>query len=223
MFEVLLVEDDINSALLTKTVLNRSGFNVTVSHNGSDCLTVLEKKHIDLVVLDVMLPGGMDGYDIAKYIRQMNNSLPILMLTAKETTQDKVKGFSCGVDDYCVKPIDDEELSARCYALLRRFNIAKTSCITLAHTTVDSKSFSVSIDNTTEVLPKKEFNILFKLLSYPNVIFTRLQLMEEFWEESDSDPHTVEVHINRLRNRFKDNQDFRIDTVRGLGYKVTLL
>lgn len=222
MNTILLVEDDPNSAKLTKMVLTQGGFDVIQSYDGIHALELLENHHIDCVVLDIMLPK-MDGYTVASTIRQRGLTIPILMLSAKETTMDKVKGLGCGADDYCVKPIESDELIARIHALLRRYQILATNRIDLSHTHLDHTSLTVNVDGSTMELPAKEFYILFKLLSYPNHIFTRNQLMEEFWSmDTLSDPHTVDVHINRLRNKFKENPDFEIVTVRGLGYKAVM-
>lgn len=222
MNTILLVEDDLNSAKLTKMVLNQGGFTVLVAYDGYQALDILDNNHVDCCVLDIMLPK-MDGYTLASTIRSNGLTIPLLMLTAKESTPDKVKGFSAGADDYCVKPIDPDELLARIHALLRRYQISSTNRIDLSHTHLDSNALTVTYDGMTMDLPVKEFSILFKLLSFPNHIFTRNQIMEEFWSmDSLSDPHTVDVHINRLRNKFKDNPDFEIITVRGLGYKAVI-
>ena len=222
MNTILLVEDDPNTMKLTKMVLHQGGYDVLIANDGHQALCMVETHHIDCIVLDIMLPK-MDGYQVASTLRENGYGLPILMLTAKETTFDKVKGFDSGADDYCVKPIDSDELLARIHALLRRSHIAATKRIDLTHTHADYATLSIVVDGSTMTLPAKEFYILFKLLSYPNHIFTRHQLMEEFWSmDSLSDPHTVDVHINRLRNKFKENPDFEIVTVRGLGYKAVL-
>jgi len=175
---------------------------------------------VDLIILDIMMPR-MDGYRFTEILREGKSDLPILMVTAKETPQDKKKGFIIGTDDYMIKPFDEEELLLRIAALLRRSKIVNEHRLVIGDTTLDYDCLTVSKGSNSQELPNKEFMLLYKLLSYQNKIFTRRQLMDEIWDmESETDERTVDVHINRLRDRFKDNRDFEIQTIRGLGYKA---
>jgi DNA-binding response OmpR family regulator len=220
MFNIMVVEDDPNTRKLLQAILSQNGYDIIPAENGEDALELLDKKHVDLIVLDIMMPK-MDGYQFTEILRESGCNLPILMVTAKETPQDKKKGFIIGTDDYMVKPFDEEELILRIAALLRRSRIVNEHKLTIGDTTLDYDSLTVSKVGNVQELPNKEFMLLYKLLSYQNKIFTRRQLMDEIWDmESDTDERTVDVHINRLRDRFKDNHDFEIQTIRGLGYKA---
>ncbi len=220
MFNILLVEDDVRLNNLMKTVLEKNGFKAESAYNAREGLKIMESELIDLIVSDIMMPG-MDGYDFAATVRKSNKNVPILFVTAKDSFDDKQKGFSLGIDDYMVKPVDLNEMMLRIHALLRRSKIANEHKITVGGTTLDYDSLTVKTSDKEIILPQKEFNLLFKLLSYPNRIFTRSQLMDEFWGyNSESFERTVDVHITRLRDKFKDNGDFEIVTVRGLGYKA---
>lgn len=222
MFTILVVEDDQNIRKLMCAVLKQYGFTTYWAEDGIQALDVMEKKHIDLVVLDLMMPN-MDGYELTKQIRLSWRDLPILMVTAKQEREDKRKGFLAGTDDYMTKPVDEVEMVLRIKALLRRARIASEHKLRIGKVVLDYDSLTVTREEQVFSLPQKEFQLLFKLLSYPNVIFTRLQLMEEIWGlESETDDHTLNVHINRLRNRFQDWQEFEIVTVRGLGYKAVV-
>ncbi len=202
------------------TVLNKNGYKSIEAKDGHSALDVLYKEYIDLIISDIMMPN-MDGYTLTKLIRESNNNVPILMITAKETFSDKQEGFRVGTDDYMVKPIDVNEMILRVGALLRRSQIINERRIVIGETTFLYDFLSVKYNNKELVLPQKEFYLIYKLVSTPNKIFTRQQLMDEIWGiESGTDPRTVDVHINRLRDRFKDNKDFNIITIRGLGYKV---
>ena len=193
---------------------------VGVTYDGVEALEVLDRKHVDLIVLDIMMPR-MDGYEFTETLRASGCDLPILMVTAKEKPADKRRGFIIGTDDYMVKPVDEEEMILRIAALLRRSRIVNEHRLTVGSTVLDYDSLSVTTQEGTVELPKKEFLLLFKLLSYQNKIFTRRQLMDEIWDmDSESDERTVDVHINRLRDRFRSDPDFEIVTVRGLGYKA---
>ena len=221
MFRILVVEDDKNTRKLMEAVLSQNGYEPVPACDGVEALDILDKKHIDLILLDIMMPR-MDGYEFTEIIRSNPalGDIPILMVTAKETPADKKKGFIIGTDDYMVKPVDEDEMILRIAALLRRSRIVNEHRLIIGETLLDYDSFSVSSDGYISQLPRKEFLLLYKLLSYPGKIFTRRQLMDEIWDmESDTDERTVDVHINRLRDRFKDNKDFQIITVRGLGYK----
>ena len=222
MFRILVVEDDVNTRKLMQAVLSQNGYEPVPAADGMEALDILDKKHIDLILLDIMMPR-MDGYEFTEIIRgnQMLRDIPILMVTARETPADKRKGFLIGTDDYMVKPVDEDEMILRIAALLRRSRIVNEHRLLVGGTLLDYDSFSVSSEGYISELPRKEFLLLYKLLSYPGKIFTRRQLMDEIWDmDSDTDERTVDVHINRLRDRFKGNPDFDIVTVRGLGYKA---
>ena len=222
MFHILVVEDNDNTRKLMQAVLSQNGYEPIPARDGVEALEVLDHKHVDLIVLDIMMPR-MDGYEFTETLRASGCEIPILMVTAKEKPADKHKGFLIGTDDYMVKPVDEEEMILRIAALLRRSKIVNEHRLTVGQTVLDYDSMSVSAENVTTELPKKEFLLLFKLLSYPNKIFTRRQLMDEIWDmDSESDERTVDVHINRLRDRFRKSEDFEIVTVRGLGYKAVL-
>lgn len=220
MFHILVVDDDKNTRRLLKAVLETEGYTVSTAENGEDALDVMDKEVVDLVVLDIMMPT-MDGYEFTKTLRDVNNNLPILMVSAKHMPEDKRKGFLVGTDDYITKPIDEEEMLLRIKALLRRAKIANEHKITIGDIVIDYDSLSVTKDGETQELPQKEFMLLYKLLSYPGKIFTRIQLMDEIWgSESDTGWETVTVHIGRLRKRFENWSEFEIQSVRGLGYKA---
>lgn len=220
MFGILVVEDDPVQRRLMRAVLSRAGYTVYTASNGDEGLDMLEKVQVDLVLLDVMMPG-MDGYEFTKILREGASTLPILMVTAKQAQQDKKEGFLAGTDDYMTKPVDEEEMLLRIAALLRRSKIAAEKKITAGQTVLDYDGMTVMEKGKRFELPQKEFLLLFKLLSYPGQIFTRRQLMDEIWNmDCETDERTVDVHINRLRDRFRTNEDFEIVTVRGLGYKA---
>ena len=223
MFNIMIVEDDTNQRKLMQTVLEQYGYNVITATDGIDGLNQLDKKHIDLIILDIMMPR-MDGFEFTSALRQSGCNMPILMVSAKQSSVDKRKGFIIGTDDYMTKPVDEEEMVLRVAALLRRSKIANERKLTVGSTTLHYDSLSVISPNETLELPQKEFLLLFKLLSYPNKIFTRRQLMDEIWDmESESDERTVDVHVSRVREKFRGNTDFEIITVRGLGYKAVHL
>ena len=220
MVRILLVEDDKGTRRLMEDVLSDGGYEPITARDGLEALEILEHRHVDLILLDAMLPR-MDGYTLTRQLRESDYTLPILMVTAKTAQADKKLGFRVGVDDCMTRPVDEEELLLRIAALLRRSRIAAERRLTVGETELVYDSFSVTRDGQTIELPQKEFLLLYKLLSYNNKIFTRRQLMDEIWDlDSTSDEHTVNVHINRLRERFRDNPDFEIVTVRGLGYKA---
>ncbi len=220
MFNILVVDDDKNIRKLMQAVLEAEKYKVFTACDGVQALEVLENNFVDLVILDVMMPN-MDGYEFTEYIRKTNNNLPILMVSAKQLPSDKHKGFIAGTDDYITKPIDEEEMLLRIKALLRRAKIATEHKIIIGDVVLDYDSLTVTKNNQTQELPQKEFLLLYKLLSYPGKIFTRIQLMEEIWpNESESGWETVTVHIGRLRKRFEGWTEFEIQCVRGLGYKA---
>ena len=216
----MVVEDDKHTRRLMETVLIQGGYNVISACDGIEALDMMEKKQVDLIVLDVMMPR-MDGYEFTKTLREGNCEIPILMVTAKEAQADKRAGFIAGTDDYMVKPVDEEEMLLRISALLRRAKIAHERCLVIGGTKLSYDAMTVEKDGVITELPQKEFLLIFKLLSYQNKVFTRRQLMDELWDmDSDTDERTVDVHINRLRDKLKGNDDFEIITVRGLGYKA---
>ncbi|MGE7718292.1 response regulator transcription factor [Priestia megaterium] len=220
MLKILVVEDDINIRKLMCAVLEQNDFETYGAEDGIAALDLMDKYHIDLVVLDLMMPN-MDGYELTRQLRLSWENLPILMVTAKQEPKDKRQGFLAGTDDYMTKPVDEEEMVLRIKALLRRAKISIDHRITVGKVVLDYDSLTVWREHMVITLPQKEFYLLFKLLSYPNMIFTRLQLMDEIWGmENDTDDHTLNVHINRLRDRFRDWPEFEIVTIRGLGYKV---
>ncbi|WP_391204532.1 response regulator transcription factor [Psychrobacillus sp. L4] len=220
MLKILVVEDETNIRKLMCAVLNQNGFETYGAEDGIEALNLMEKQHIDLVVLDLMMPN-MDGYELTRQLRLSWGNLPILMVTAKEEPKDKRRGFIVGTDDYMTKPVDEQEMILRIKALLRRAQIATDHKLTFGKVVLDYDTFTVSREDKVITLPRKEFYLLFKLLSYPNMIFTRLQLMDEIWGmESETDDHTLNVHINRLRDRFRVCPEFEIITIRGLGYKA---
>ncbi|MBE6969140.1 MAG: response regulator transcription factor [Ruminococcaceae bacterium] len=220
MFHILVVDDDKNTRLLFKAVLQAENYTVFTADNGEAALEIMEQEHIDLVVLDVMMPK-MDGYEFTRTLRESNNNLPILMVSAKQLPADRKQGFLVGTDDYMTKPIDEEEMLLRIRALLRRARIVSERRIVLGKVTLDYDSFTVSREGESVELPQKEFQLLYKLLSYPGKIFTRIQLMDEIWgAESETGWETVTVHIGRLRKRFESWEEFEIQSVRGLGYKA---
>ena len=220
MFRILVVEDDKNTRMLLKAVLEAENYSVFTAENGEDALAVMDANHVDLVVLDVMMPK-MDGYEFTRTLRQSNNNLPILMVSAKQLPADKKKGFLVGTDDYMTKPIDEEEMLLRIKALLRRARIASERRIEIGHVVLDYDALTVSRGGEVQELPQKEFLLLYKLLSYPGKIFTRIQLMDEIWgADSETGWETVTVHIGRLRKRFEGWNEFEIVSVRGLGYKA---
>lgn len=220
MFRILVADDDKNTRILLKAVLESENYTVLTAANGQEAMDLLEDQHIDLVVLDIMMPQ-MDGYEFTKTLRQSNNNLPILMISAKQLLEDKRRGFLVGIDDYMTKPVDEEEMLLRIRALLRRAKIANERRIVVGDVTLDYDSFTVTGHGTVMELPQKEFLLLYKLLSYPGKIFTRIQLMDEIWgADSRSGWETVTVHIGRLRKRFESWDEFEIVSVRGLGYKA---
>jgi len=220
MFNILAVEDDFNTRKLMEAVLLEERYNAILASNAQEALDILESQHIDLMITDIMMPG-MDGYTLTEQLRAAGCDFPILMVTAKETIKDKRRGFIVGTDDYMVKPVDDEELILRIKALLRRAKIVNERKINIGKVTLNYDSLTVSRETERATLPQKEFMLLYKLLSYPDVIFTRMQLMDEIWGyDSQTDEHTVSVHIGRLREKFDSWPEFDIVTVRGLGYKA---
>lgn len=220
MFRILVADDDKNTRLLYKAVLQSENYEVITAENGEEALSVLDREHIDLVVLDVMMPK-MDGYAFTRTLREVQNDLPILMVSARQLPADKQKGFLAGTDDYMTKPVDETEMLLRIRALLRRARIASERRIVVGDVILDYDSMTVTRGSQVQELPQKEFLLLYKLLSFPGKIFTRIQLMDEIWgTDSDTGWETVTVHIARLRKRFEGWDEFEIVSVRGLGYKA---
>ena len=221
MLHTLVAEDDKNLRRLMAAYLEQSGYEVYHAEDGEAALSILDSTHIDLIISDIMMPN-MDGYELIEELRNAGFTLPVLMVTAKETFEDKKKGFLVGTDDYMVKPIDMDEMLLRVAALLRRANIANEHKLQLGDgVLLDYDSLTVRAHGKLFELPKKEFYLLFKLLSYPKKIFTRQQLMDEIWGmDAEADERTVDVHIKRLREKFENLPEFKIITIRGLGYKA---
>ena len=220
MFQILVVDDDKNTRLLFKAILESENYTVFTANNGIEAMDIMDRDHIDLVVLDIMMPG-MDGYEFTKNLRETDNNLPILMVSAKHLPQDKKRGFLVGTDDYMAKPVDEEEMVLRIKALLRRAKIANERKMEVGDVILDYDALTVSRKGEVIELPQKEFMLLYKLLSFPGKIFTRIQLMDEIWgANSDTGWETVTVHIGRLRKKFEGWEEFEIQSVRGLGYKA---
>lgn len=220
MFRILIVEDDLDTQQLFAHVLSKNGYLVKTVSTGPEALQVLNEEYCDLVISDVMMPG-MDGYELIQSIRAANIHIPILIITAKSSFNDIREGFVSGTDDYMVKPINVNEMVLRVQALLRRAKIASERQLAFGGTILDCDSLTVISGGESVMLPQKEFMLLFKMMSFPGRIFTRQQIMDDIWGyRNESDMHTVDVHIGRLRDKFRDNPDFRIVTIRGLGYKI---
>jgi DNA-binding response OmpR family regulator len=220
---VLVVDDNDSIRKLITAYLNKDGYHVFVASDGIKALDIIDKEHVDLMIVDIMMPN-MDGYTLTKELRSSKYNFPILMITAKETFEDKKKGFVVGTDDYMVKPIDFDEMLLRVAALLRRAQINTEHKIVVGDVILDYDTLMVTTNDESILLPKKEFYLLFKLLSYPKKIFTRQDLMNEIWGvDHDTDERTVDVHIKRLREKFEGIEAFKIVTVRGLGYKAEKL
>ena len=223
MFRILIVEDDGEVRQLFERVLVKNGYTAIGVSDGKEALEYLSHDYVDLVISDIMMPG-MDGYALARSIREQSPAMPILMITAKGDFNDVSQGFFSGADDYMVKPINVNEMVLRVKALLRRAEMNHERRQKIGDTLMECDSLTVSRNGESQVLPQKEFMLLYKMAAYPGKIFTRQQLMDEIWGyDSESDTHTVDVHIGRLRDRFRDNKDFKIVTIRGVGYKVVKL
>lgn len=219
--KILVVDDESRMRKLVKDFLVKQNYEVLEAANGAEALDLFfETEGIAVVILDVMMPK-MDGYEFTKLLRENQNNLPILMISARQLPRDKHKGFLVGTDDYMTKPIDEEEMLLRIKALLRRAQIVNERKIVIGDVVLDYDSFTVKKPGQMQELPQKEFMLLYKLLSYPGKIFTRIQLMDEIWgAQSETGWETVTVHIGRLRRRFEDWEEFKIESVRGLGYKA---
>lgn len=220
MFKILVAEDDASTNRLFCAILRRAGYEPIPAVDGEDALRKLDEYKVDLLLCDVMMPR-LDGFALTRMIRDSGSLLPVLMVTARALPEDKRQGFLVGTDDYITKPVDKEEMLLRIKALLRRARIVDERRITVGEVVLDYDSRTVRRGYDVQTLPPKEFELLYKLLAYPDRTFTRLQLLDEIWGlDSESDERTVNVHINRLRNRFYDWPEFEIQTVRGLGYRA---
>lgn len=220
MFKILIAEDDNELRQLFMHVLIKNGYSVVGVPNGQKALDAMETNYYDLLISDIMMPV-MDGYELVKSLRASGSNIPVLMITAREAFDDMREGFISGTDDYMIKPINVNELLLRVSALLRRAQIINERRLVVGDTLMECDSLTVTTNGQSMILPQKEFMLLYKMASYPGRIFTRQQLMDDIWGyESETTTHTVDVHIGRLRERFKDSKDFRIVTMRGLGYKV---
>ena len=220
MHKILIAEDNCELRQLFSHVLIKNGYTVKGVSNGKEALDDMDNSYYDLIISDIMMPV-MDGYEFVRQIRSAGNSIPVLMITAKDAFDDMRVGFLSGTDDYMVKPVNVNEMVLRVGALLRRAQMINDRRQVIGDTVLDCDSLTVSSSSESFILPQKEFMLLYKMLSYPGRIFTRQQLMDEIWGYgSDSDTHTIEVHIGRLRERFRNNKDFEIATMRGVGYKA---
>jgi two-component system, OmpR family, response regulator len=220
LFSILVVEDDITLNKMISTKLKIENYQVFSAFDGLQALDIMDKEHVDLIVSDIMMPN-MNGYELVKELRSSSYMLPVLMVTAKDQMEDMEKGFWAGTDDYMIKPINMKEMVLRVKALLRRAQIANEKKLIVGKTVLDYDSLTVIADTESYDMPPKEFYLLFKLLSNPNKIFTRYELMDEIWGmENDINDRTVDSHIKKLRRKFEKSKDFEIVTVRGLGYKA---
>lgn len=219
MFKILVVEDDLDlNRLFCKTLMRNNYQAVSVS-NADEALEILDKEYIDLIITDVMMPG-QSGFSLIQQLRQAKYMMPILVITAKGDILDKQTGFMAGADDYMVKPIDINEMVFRVNALLRRAKSISEHVVTFANTTLEYNTWTMIDENGTQILPQKEFQLLYKLLSYPGQIFTRQQLLDDIWGIEQEDSHTLDVHMSRLREKLRNNPDIEILTIRGLGYRA---
>lgn len=220
MFKILIAEDDSELRQLFSHVLIKNGYSVTGVCNGKEALDALDKGYYDLIISDIMMPE-MDGYELVSSLRTAGYSIPVMMITAKDAFDDMRMGFVSGTDDYMAKPVNVNEMVLRVGALLRRAQMINDRRLVIGGTVMECDSLTVTWDGQSAVLPQKEFMLLYKMASFPGRIFTRQQLMDDIWGyDSDTDTHTVDVHIGRLRDRFRDSKDFKIVTMRGVGYKV---
>ena len=220
MLKILIAEDDWDLCQLFSHVLVKNGYHVKAVSNGKEGMEALESDYFDLIISDIMMPQ-MDGFAFVSQLRERGNRTPVMMITARDAFDDMRQGFLSGTDDYMVKPINVNEMVLRVGALLRRSQMIHDRRQTVGSTVMELDSLTVTWNGESQTLPQKEFMLLYKMISYPGKIFTRHQLMDEIWGyETESDPHTVDVHIGRLRDRFRDNPDFKIVTIRGVGFKV---
>lgn len=222
MFKILVVEDDKDLNQTVCSFLNKNGFDTVGALNANDAYDEMYGTMFDLIISDIMMPG-IDGYEFAKSVREMNTEIPILFMTARDDFESKRKGFKAGIDDYLVKPVDLEELILRIEALLRRAKIATSKKIEIGNVVLDAEEHTAYLDGEEITLTVREFNLLYKLLSYPKKTFTRSQLMDEFWDaDSCSGSRTVDVYMTKIRDKFSECDSFEIVTVHGLGYKAVI-
>lgn len=220
MLKIIVAEDDMDQRLLISKTLTNEGYSVKAVSNGKEVLDEMKHDFYDLIVSDIMMPV-MDGYELVRTLRDAGNTTPVMMITARDAFDDMRHGFLSGTDDYMIKPVNLQEMVLRIQALLRRAQMISDRKQVIGNTTMEAESLTVRTEDETYVLPQKEFMLLYKMASFPGRIFTRQQLMDDIWGYgTDSDTHTVDVHIGRLRERFRDNKDFKIVTLRGVGYKV---
>ena len=220
MFKILVVDDDYNTRFLLRELFESEHYTVRVAEDGESALAGLMLEHFDLVVVDIMMPK-MDGYAFTEEIRRFDKDTPVLMVSAKQLTEDRKKGFLSGIDDFMTKPLDNEEVLLHVKALLRRAKIASERQIIIGEVVLNYDTLSVTKNGETQILPQKEFMLLYKLLSFPDKIYTKIQLMDEIWGyDSESGEETVTVHVARLRKRFEGWEEFEIKSIRGLGYKA---
>ena len=220
MFKILVVEDDSELNRLFCRTLDRNGYETLAAADASEALEIIDTESVDLIISDVMMPG-MDGFEFVRQLREAQMTLPIMMITAKSDIKDKQSGFLSGADDYMVKPVELQEMLLRVQALLRRAKSVSERRLSFGGTSLLYDVWTVEDGQGSQILPQKEFQLLYKLLSYPGQIFTRQQILDDIWgPEGYVDSHTLDVHISRLRERFKKNEDFEIVTIRGLGYRA---
>ena len=220
MLKILIAEDDRELRQLFEHVLVKNGYSVRGVSDGQEALDAMDEEYFNLIISDIMMPV-MDGYTLVRSLREAGDTTPVLMITAKDAFDDMRMGFLSGTDDYMVKPVNVNEMVLRVSALLRRAQMISERRQVIGGTTMECDSLTVTTENGSMVLPQKEFMLLYKMASFPGRIFTRQQLMDDIWGyDSDTDTHTVDVHIGRLRDRFRDSKDFKIITMRGVGYKV---
>ena len=223
MLKILIAEDDHELRRLFAHVLIKNGYTVKEVTNGKEALDAINTDYYDLIISDIMMPI-VDGYQLVRMLRDAGNNTPVLMITAKDAFDDMRLGILSGADDYMIKPVNVNEMVLRVQALLRRAQMINERKQTIGNTVLECDTFTVTTNSEVISLPQKEFMLLYKMASYPGRIFTRQQLMDDVWGyDTESDSHTVDVHIGRLRDRFRDNSDFKIVTMRGVGYKVVKL
>ena len=223
MLKILIAEDDRELRQLFEHVLVKNGYSVRGVSDGQEALDAMDEEYFNLIISDIMMPV-MDGYTLVRSLREAGDTTPVLMITAKDAFDDMRMGFLSGTDDYLVKPVNVNEMVLRVSALLRRAQMISERRQVIGGTTMECDSLTVTTENGSMVLPQKEFMLLYKMASFPGKIFTRQQLMDDIWGyDSESDTHTVDVHIGRLREKFRDSKDFKIVTLRGVGYKVVRL
>ncbi len=222
MFRILVVEDDADLQNLFCKTLNRNNYQPFGASDAEEAFNILDREYIDLIISDVMMPGT-DGFEFISSLRESSINIPVLMITAKGSIQDKQKGFLAGADDYMVKPVDVNEMLMRITAILRRAKSVNERKLTIGNTVLFYDTWTLTDLTGSQILPQKEFQLLYKLLSYPGKIFTRQQILDDIWGiDSCEDSHTLDVHISRLRDRLKNNADFEIVTIRGLGYRAVI-